>query len=116
MTDRINLWLDDIRPAPEGWVRVKTVHEAIEVMRTKDVDHMSLDHDLDLCPTCHDLNEDYSQDILLPCKCNQSTGYDFVKWMAGNDIWPKFKPTVHSANPVGANNMRAMIDRYGPWR
>ena len=27
----VNLWLDDVRPAPEGWLWVKTAQEAKEV-------------------------------------------------------------------------------------
>ena len=42
------------------------------------------------------------------------TGYTLVCWMEETGIWPKEKPTVHSANPVGRARMRAAIDRS--WR
>jgi len=48
------------------------------------------------------------------CACHD-TGYDLVKWMAENEVWPKNKPTVHSDNPVGRKNMLGVIDRYGPY-
>jgi len=94
----IKLWLDDIRPAPPGWTWVKTVHEACLLLvegqmfdKSKAVVEASLDHDLGLC---------------------QKTGYDLVKWMAETGFWPQTKPRVHSMNPVGAESMRATIDRY----
>lgn len=40
------LWLDDERPCPEGWVAVKTAHEAIKILETGVVVELSLDHDL----------------------------------------------------------------------
>lgn len=45
-TDRIRLWLDDRRPAPEGWTLVSTVEEAKVLLRTGMVTHASLDYDL----------------------------------------------------------------------
>jgi len=32
--------------------------------------------------------------------------------MAETETWPEHKPTVHSANPVGRENMLATIERY----
>jgi hypothetical protein len=44
----VRVWLDDRREAPEGWVRVRTPEEAIELLRRGGVDELSLDHDLGL--------------------------------------------------------------------
>lgn len=106
----VKLWLDDVRPAPEGWVHAKSVKEAIEIMSTHRVEEMSLDHDLDVCPVCHPNVK--KGDILPPCTCRESTGYDFVLWMAKNNNWPTTKPYVHSMNPAGAQAMRQTIERY----
>ena len=46
---------------------------------------------------------------------NEKTGYDFVKWLAENDVWPTDGITVHSWNAVGGENMTKTIDRYGPY-
>jgi hypothetical protein len=35
--------------------------------------------------------------------------------MVENEVWPSDGIVVHSWNPVGAENMVAMIDRYGPY-
>lgn len=40
------LWLDDLRPAPPGWIHVKTANDAIEALMTNEFDEVSLDHDL----------------------------------------------------------------------
>jgi hypothetical protein len=86
----MKLWLDDIRPAPDGWVHVKTATDAYELIKTGVVEVASLDHDLG----------------------EAHTGYDLCKWMAESGIWPKTKPRVHSANPVGREAMEWTIHRY----
>jgi hypothetical protein len=95
----VKLWLDDVRTPPdETWTWVKTVDEAIGLMKTSDVTEASLDHDLgsDL-----DGNE-------LPA------GRTLVYWMAENDVWPAEALSVHSANVVGVEYMVGMIERYSP--
>ena len=42
----MNLFVDDIRSAPEGWVLAKTITEAIRILATRDVHEVSLDHDI----------------------------------------------------------------------
>lgn len=44
---RVRVWLDDVRPAPEGWVWVKTAEEAKRLIASSiDVTDVSLDNDL----------------------------------------------------------------------
>jgi hypothetical protein len=113
----MKMWLDDVRPAPEGWVHVKTVAQAQALMRTGMVVEASLDHDLGACPKCIE-NGDHIGDMTTPettfmnwCK-HWTTGYDLVVWMADTGLWPKQKPKVHSANPVGRLRMQGVIERY----
>ena len=40
---------------------------------------------------------------------------DFLKWVHENGYWPKVKPMVHSANPIGSKNMQHFINDYGPY-
>lgn len=96
----MNVYMDDVRPGPNSfshddnwssWVVVRSVHNTKKLLQWGQVNHLSLDHDMGE---------------------GQESGYDLVKWMAENDIWPTGEITVHSANPVGAENMRATIERY----
>jgi hypothetical protein len=88
----MKVWLDDIRVAPDGWVWVKTVDDAIARLINDDVTHISLDNDLGE---------------------NQPEGRKVVLYMAEHNIWPEIV-TVHSANPVAVEYMNGMIKRYKP--
>lgn len=93
----MRIWLDDVRPIPQGWdMHVKTVEEAIELLETHEITAISFDHDLG----------------------TDKTGYDLAKWieyMAHSEGLPPLEWHVHSANPVGARNIKAamkMAERY----
>lgn len=90
----MKVFLDDLRIPPAGWILVKTASEAIELLRTGNVESLSLDNDLGL---------------------DTPEGHTVVYFMAENNIWPKNCPTIHSANPVRAEYMAGMIARYGPY-
>lgn len=107
----VRMWLDDVRPAPDGWTHVRTCDEAIALLRTGTVDEASLDHDLGHCEACDGCRG--VQRDPCPCACHRS-GTFLVNWMACEGVWPATKPRVHSANPVGAERMRQTIERY--WR
>lgn len=112
----VNMWLDDIRPPPPGYSLVKTVGEAIAVLMLHDVERCSLDHDLGACEKCMQgkspeqwLAEANYQS--MPNCEHFGTGYELVCWMEANNVWPKHKPAVHSANPAGRARMQAVIDK-----
>jgi len=42
----IKLWLDDERPAPQGWVRVYRADDVVRILSLYPVEAVSLDHDL----------------------------------------------------------------------
>lgn len=42
----MQVYLDDNRPAPPGWVRARTADEAIALLRQGNVTELSLDYDL----------------------------------------------------------------------
>jgi hypothetical protein len=94
--NRIKVYLDDERPAPEGWVRVKTPASAIALLETGMVSHLSLDHDL---------GDDE----------NVGTGYDVVLWMEEqfflNHYLPPENITVHSANVSARVKMEQGIEK-----
>jgi hypothetical protein len=114
----VKLWLDDVRPALAGWVHAHIVQEAIDILNTQEVTDASLDHDLGLMPACDRCQFDADVNCHVDncdCTCHnqlQPTGYDLVKWMAENNQWPTNSIKVHSANPVGRQNMVSVIEKY----
>lgn len=108
MSERIKLWLDDVRDPNEhgaiGFTWVKTAAEAIEMLKAGNVHLASLDHDL--------AEEHYPWNCPeLPPK-GAKTGYDVVCWMEENDVWPPGGVRVHSQNPAGAHRMWLAINRH----
>lgn len=97
----LRLWLDDIRPMPEGFdVLTKTAEEAIMVLQTGLVAHISLDHDL---AQEHYVTGAYGSYSTV------ANGYTVAVWIEESVRLGKIDmPTwaVHSQNPVGAENIR----------
>lgn len=88
----MKVYLDDLRPAPEGWVRVFWPDEVIALLKTGLVTEISLDHDLG--------------------SEQRGTGYDVLLWIEDAVVTTRFIPpkiTVHSANPVARQRMDAAI-------
>lgn len=88
----MRLFLDDVRQAPEGWVRAYTAQEAIDFLAAGGVGEISLDHDLG--------------------PPEAGTGYDVATWIeehAAAGVLPPLMWSVHSANPVGRGRMEAAL-------
>lgn len=137
----MKLWLDDIRPAPEGWVWAKTYDEAIHHLTSMKtalaretpmpdlglvswlefwtITHMSLDHDLADVHYQTAAREGASQEEIAEewhlARRREMTGYNVALWMAEHEVWPTEACYVHSLNGVGADNIRKTVDRYGPY-
>lgn len=93
------LYIDDIRPAPEGWTLVRTVDEAIDLLRSQDWDEVSFDHDLAF--------SHYAGEFT-----NEKTGNELAQMLvdlvrAGKRKSPKCH--VHSMNPVGRKRIIATL-------
>lgn len=106
----IKVWLDDVRPVPAGWVWVKSAEAALALLEAGEVETMSLDHDLGMRIF---INEDGIEVASEDRYAKDGTW--LVNQMIRNNLWPKHKPNVHSANPVGAQRMKSLIDKYGPY-
>jgi hypothetical protein len=90
----MKVYLDDVRPAPDGWVLVRTAHEAIAALEAGGVTHISLDHDL-------------GDDGV------NGTGYTVACWIEETVALRGFVPpeiTIHSANVVGRARMARAIE------
>lgn len=93
----MKVWVDDEREAPNGWLHVKTPEEAIELLRSGEVEELSLDHDLGLAT--HE---------------SERTGYDVLAWLeeaVATGAWEYAVPVIriHTANPVGMKRMELAI-------
>lgn len=99
----MKLWIDDVRPAPEGYVWRKSVNTAkryikefermYETFKLDKVEVIDIDHDAG----------DFVYD-----------GGDYIKlldWL--EETGRNYPIHIHSMNPVGVANMRAIIQRNG---
>lgn len=93
----VKLWIDDIRPAPEGWTWAKSSAEAIEMIdmfTLHRIERISFDHDLG----------------------GEDTAIKVVDHIERCVYYNHQRPplmTVHSANPVGRQNLERAINRIG---
>lgn len=96
----IKIWVDDIRPAPDGYIHCRSVNEAKTAIRfyeknfNDDTILIDLDHD----------SGDYFND-----------GGDYIKildWLEEEDIVDTgYFFHLHTRNPVGVKNMRQIIEK-----
>lgn len=103
LNSNIKLFIDDIRiPSDVGyedkeWIIVRDYDSAIDIIKKYKPQIISFDHDL-------------GEDL--------KTGLDITKQLIefdlenGSYIQSNFKYEVHSANPVGAGNIRGFLDGY----
>ena len=113
----MKLWIDDVRPAPDGFVWCKSVEEAKETIvsanaRLADAFRKGIEPDHSLHIELIDLDHDAGDYV--------SDGGDYIKlldWLEwlydGKGTYTKFH--IHSMNPVGVENMRRIIERNG-WK
>ena len=98
----IRVWLDDIRPMPEGYdLWCKTAQDCLHEVEKGRVDYISFDHDLG------HLEEDGSWLA------------DEIEFLAYKDKIQSIAWDVHSSNPVGRKvidycmkNMNSILNRY----
>ncbi len=90
----MKIWLDDIRPAPEGYVWCKSVNSAKRIIESAGEPILLIDCD-------HDLG-DYAYD--------GGDGIKLLDWLVENECFYPIR--LHTMNPVGRENMLRMIRRY----
>lgn len=100
----MKIWVDDIRPAPDGYVWIKSVNDfkllAVNLLYWKRIDILDMDHDAG----------DY-----------RIAGGDYIEILNYiEELQYKYPPLsqpitvhIHSMNPVGVANMRRIIQRNG---
>jgi hypothetical protein len=108
----MKLWIDDVRPAPEGYIWCKSVKAAKDAIEARELlnritwhyendtkEHL---HPFELIDIDHDAG-DYAH-----------LGGDYIKlldWL--EETGRSYPIRIHSMNPVGRENMRAIIRRNG---
>lgn len=105
----MKIWIDDCRPAPEGYVWIKSVNEAIRVI-DRYADYLDPDmcsiNLIEIIDMDHDAGDYYCY------------GGDYIKVLEHMELAhsnTSFHIRIHSMNAVGVENMRAIIKR-NRWR
>ena len=94
----MKLWIDDVRPAPEGWVHAYTVPQAAHLIET----YEKMLNPFELIDIDHDAG-DYAQ-----------YGGDYIRLLDWLEATGRNYPIrIHSMNPVGIENMRRIIQKNG---
>lgn len=97
----MKLWIDDVRPAPKMYIWIKSVNEAKVFIRMASYNGMD---SIELIDIDHDAGDYYQY------------GGDYIKlldWL--EETGRNYPIRIHSMNPVGVANMRAIIQRNG-WK
>ena len=93
----MKIWLDDIRPAPEGFTLAHSVNEAILF-----IEHAErLGMPIELIDCDHDLGDYFS---------DGGGGIKLLDWVCERQAF--YPSNLHTANPVGRDNMLRIINRY----
>lgn len=99
----MKLFVDDERPAPEGWVWAKTSEYAINMLerwRDSELGRYREDAEIEVVSLDHDLGGD-------------DTARRVVLWMCEHEQWPS-EVYVHTGNPIGEEWLVGMVRRYAP--
>ena len=99
----MKLWVDDVRQAPVGYLWAKSVNDAKDFIIMSEAS-MSGFAACEIIDIDHDAGEYASQ------------GGDYINllnWL--EETGRNYPIHIHSANPVGVQNMRRIIERNG-WK
>ena len=99
MSRKAKIWVDDLRPVPDGYEGTKSVDETIALIEEieaegGEIELLDLDHDLG----------DFAQ-----------FGGDAIKildYLAERETY--YPIAIHTANPVGRANMERMVEQFWP--
>lgn len=111
------LYLDDIRtPQTDGWEIVRNYDDFVAWIRMHGVpDEVSFDYDLGEDVAKEKVANGMSKRKAREEKKYSKSGYDCAKWLVQYCMDKKLdfpKWNVHSANPVGSENIRYYISNY----
>ena len=110
----MKLWVDDVRPAPEGYVWCKSVRDAIITIKLREA---RIENILRRYTPSETRMKDLSIQIIdIDHDAGEYTQYggDYIKlleWL--EETGRNYPIRIHSMNTVGRENMRAIIRRNG---
>lgn len=113
----MKLWVDDVRPAPEGYVWLKSVNDA--KMHIESIEEVPCNKTrIYTVYFPYPLETDRTQIELIDIDHDAgeyvSNGGDYIKlldWL--EETGRNYPIRIHSMNPVGVENMRRIIQRNG---
>lgn len=120
----MKIWVDDVRPAPDGYEWAKSVDEAKEIILEAEdivdsINHMeaTFNHPPDW--SLYKMRANYTIELI---DCDHDAGDyakyggDYIKLLDWLEATGRNYPIrIHSMNVVGRENMRAIIRRNG-WK
>jgi hypothetical protein len=124
----MRLWIDDVRPAPEGYDRIYSVNDAIEKIRLNEIliknltsykEKHYIGGNHKACNSCDKMIKQLSIELIdidHDAGDYVSDGGDYIKlldWL--EETGRNYPIRIHSMNPVGVANMRVIIERNG-WK
>ena len=101
----MKIWVDDVRPAPDGYVWCQTVNEAKDTILV-----------LELHATVYESNRVELIDLDHDAGDFVNEGGDYIRildWL--EETGRNYPIRIHSMNPVGRENMRRIIEKNG-WK
>ncbi len=87
----MKVFLDDIRPAPDGWVLARWPEDVIELMKSGEVEEISLDHDL---------SDPFVGGQGYCSSTPERTGYDVLLWIEPHSHCQLFCPCENGGSEV----------------
>ena len=117
---KYKIYLDDVRtPIDKDWVVVRNYEEFVDKINEiglENIELISLDHDLGDSAMSEWLYRTTKNYQINYDNITEKTGYDCAKWF-GEYCWdnglPVPKWNVHSANPVGKENIENYLKKHG---
>ena len=108
----MRLWIDDVRPAPDGYIWCKSTLNALHIIyhNADEIEEIALDHDAGEYVL---EGGDYIKVLEeLERLCHSRNPLKRAYWL---EHCINYRFSLHSANPVGVQNMRRIIERNG-WK
>lgn len=105
----MKLFVDDIRPAPEGWQQARTVTDAIRFLARfgEQVDEISLDHDISYAVEVAGTQRPF------PSPENfTAVAYYMVEFYYEVSMDKRPEVIIHTANPVGAKELSDILTGF----